>query len=169
MGNVVCGTPGPERGEGGRMTPNDASIVTRCLEKLNPELSWEELKAATPGTIYHDEVRGGVRELVMRGPVALAAYAGVPLDSKLAKIANYDHIDVPAHGGLTFGRVADNFHPAGWYWYGWDYAHLGDQLLFDTVTNLTSPDYKRWLPGMVIKDSQRTWRAFRKLLRAKRK
>ena len=78
------------------------------------------------GNILRDEVVDGLRCLILQGPVSPCAYIGIPLDSTLAD-KDYNEIDLPVHGGLTFGKAGDGDRwPAGLYWYGWDYAHYGD-------------------------------------------
>lgn len=56
----------------------------------------------------------------------MCAYIGVPEDHWLADM---DALHFDCHWGVTFnGPGGDSIRPAGWYWYGWDYAHYGDQL-----------------------------------------
>ena len=130
--------------------------------------TWEELAKDEIGTIYHDEVREGVRFIVMRGPGALCAYAGVPERHPLAG-HNYDNLPVSCHGGLTFAGKGDELRPEGWYWYGWDYAHsedycfyydspLGHNLVFVKSTS------KKWLVEDVVRDSWEALYDFRKLM-----
>jgi hypothetical protein len=79
-----------------------------------------------------DFEHAGVRCLVIEGPVgALCAYVGVPADHPLAGKSDTDPAldDLSVHGGLTFADEGDGrYRPAGWYWYGWDYAHAGDLI-----------------------------------------
>src|SRR3972149_9521935 len=68
-----------------------------------------------------------VKYQVMRGPVSLCAYVGVPMDHSLA-YQKYQDIDLDCHGGLTFSQVGDGIKwEAGYWWLGWDYAHFGDR------------------------------------------
>lgn len=88
-----------------------------------------------------DWMAGDVRCLVRVGGVGgLCGYVGVPLDHPLAG-KPYDDVDLDVHGGLTFAEEGGHGSgwPAGWYWLGWDYSHLGDYL--DCAPSLGG---KRW-------------------------
>jgi hypothetical protein len=69
------------------------------------------------------------RALVSTGPCGnFVAYVGVPADNSLAG-RDYDDMPLDVHGGLTFAAEGGRrIWPAGWYWYGWDYAHAGDVI-----------------------------------------
>lgn len=96
------------------------------------ELSFKELAELESGTILEDAYENGVRYLIVRGPCALCAYVGVPLDHPLAG-RSYEGINLDCHYGLTFAKegAENNYRPAGWFWYGWDYGHLGDRSFYD--------------------------------------
>lgn len=79
------------------------------------------------GTVYVDKEVEGYRYMVMRGPVALCAYVGVPNGHPWYG-KHYNHVDVPVHGGLTFSGPGDQYRPREWWWFGWDYGHYGDHL-----------------------------------------
>ena len=68
----------------------------------------------------------GIRILILQGPMSLCAYLGVPGKHPIAN-QDYDEIDIPCHGGLTFGQSGEKGTPwpEGFFWYGWDYAHDG--------------------------------------------
>jgi hypothetical protein len=91
--------------------------------------TFEEMAQDESGTIYEDGYESGVRYIIMRGPVALCAYLGVPLDHPLAN-QPYDDIPLRVHGGLTFGEEGKKPWPEGWFWYGWDYGHAGDKAFY---------------------------------------
>ncbi len=71
------------------------------------------------------------RALILAGPMGSpVAYVGVPSGHDLAG-KSYDDIPLECHGGLTFADEGGRGNwPAGWYWYGWDYAHSGDFMSF---------------------------------------
>lgn len=125
-------------------------------------MNFKELKDVEPGTILHDEIKDGIRFIVMRGPSALCAYVGVPSDHPLAGF-DYEGVPVNCHGGLTFSREGGDEWPEGWYWYGWDYAHAGDAVLFDRQYGLG--DDVEWAVDDVIKDSWGAIYDFRELAR----
>jgi len=123
--------------------------------------SFEEIAADKVGAVYYDdqfETDTGhpVRFVILRGTASLCAYLGIPVPHPLAN-RDYDSLSLNCHGGLTYG--ADHLYgvsePAdGWYWYGWDYAHLGDKNFWDLQT--VPPrfaDSHGWTPAEVVADS----------------
>ncbi len=77
-------------------------------------------------TILKDFLLTGTpfRGLILQAEFALCAYVGVPEDHWLADM---EGLEFDCHWGVTFrGAGGDGIRPAGWYWYGWDYAHAGD-------------------------------------------
>jgi hypothetical protein len=118
--------------------------------------TWEEVKQAKPGEIFHDEHKDGLRFIVMRGPMHLCAYVGLPSGHPLAG-HSYDDLPIHVHGGLTFGREGDGKQwPGGFFWYGWDYGHAGDYATtYDDAgwTTLASSNYRKWTTPDVIQDS----------------
>lgn len=89
-----------------------------------------EVVDAEMGHIFEDFYENNVRVLIMRGSNSLCAYMGVPADHPLADL-NYDDLPVECHGGLTWSGAGDGKNwPKGWYWYGWDYVHLGDMATY---------------------------------------
>jgi len=96
-------------------------------------VTFEQAATMPISTVFVDRHEDGYRFLVMRGPASVVAYLGVPESHPLAGRA-YDDLPLDCHGGLTFaglgGGKRDAF-PAGWYWYGWDYAHSGDRSFYD--------------------------------------
>lgn len=70
----------------------------------------------------------GLKCLVLRAQHLghLNGYVGVP-EGHPAYDRDYNEIDVEVHGGLTFGDFGDGqLRPKGFYWLGFDCAHLGD-------------------------------------------
>lgn len=110
------------------------------------EKTFQQLSELESGTILEDAYHGGVRYLIMRGPGALCAYVGVPSGHALSG-EDYDNIDLECHGGLTFsGAGSGEYHPEGFYWFGWDYAHCGDKTFYDLQDD---PDDTPWTLSMV--------------------
>lgn len=100
--------------------------------------SFEQCAKDEPGTIYADFTDEEYRCLVMRGPVAICAYIGVPKNNPLYEVDYSDEnlYGVECHGGLTFADTGSvNTFPQGYWWLGWDYAHLGD-LAFYEIGNM---------------------------------
>ena len=128
--------------------------------------TFEEMAADEPGTIYHDEIRDGIRFIIMRGPASLTAYLGVPLDHPLAGFGG-EAIPVFAHYGFTFGGFGDQWRPEDRYWYGWDYAHSGDVCFYNLKRGWgpVSTDDKKWTVSDVLKDEHGTIYEFTKLAR----
>jgi hypothetical protein len=132
--------------------------------------TWESVCAAEPGTIFLDRFDEGLRFLIMRGPAALCAYVGIPLDHPLAG-HSYDDLPVQAHGGLTFSGEGGtkSQRPAGFFWYGWDYAHSGDHSTYDEIASLKAirdrQDDTRWTVPLVEADSWHAIYDFKHLLK----
>lgn len=65
-------------------------------------------------------------------------YVGVPIGHKFYG-KNYTDIDndIDCHGGLTFSSNYENDsypldEPNDYWWFGWDYAHCGDGIDWDS-------------------------------------
>lgn len=134
-------------------------------------MNWEELLQVKEGEIILDKFDEGIRFIIIRGPSALCAYIGIPLDHPLSGF-DYDSIPIECHGGLTFAGKGDGYRPEGYYWYGWDYGHSGDYAFYyDTLPQLTnSLSYlrqqdKKWTPDEVEKDSWSAMYSFRTLMK----
>jgi len=89
-------------------------------------------------------------------------YIGVPKHSRSFAFKDYDSVDLDVHGGLTFGADGEVCSSPeflkDFYWYGWDYAHLGDAHQYDVPQDLKdkhpglfedSPYDKHWTVGEV--------------------
>lgn len=106
---------------------------------------------------------GGVRVAIMscRGS-HFTAYFGIPKEHPLAKIQSYDDLPLDVHGGLTFsgsGRLlSDDF-----YWYGWDYAHVGDKTYHESVYKSTRDEHD-WTIDEVKKEAESALYDFKKLV-----
>jgi hypothetical protein len=113
---------------------------------------------AIDGVLADIQLSGTViRGLVKQGPFSLLGYLGVP-DGHWAAAA--EELDFACHGDITFRGEGDGENlPAGWYWYGWDYAHAFDRLTLppELIRNLPNHlvDYfanrsgKAWAPEEV--------------------
>lgn len=103
-------------------------------QNMNYETAtFEELSTLKSGTILEDAYLNGVRYIIVRGPVALCAYVGVPSGHPLAN-RDYNELPLSVHGGLTYaGEGDDKPWPKGYYWYGWDYGHYGDVTFYDLI------------------------------------
>ena len=82
------------------------------------------------GCVVKDWYENGVRRLIMniRGS-HFTQYVGIPENHPLAGFS-YENLPIDCHGGLTFsskGKKETKF-PEGFWWYGWDYSHLGDYI-----------------------------------------
>jgi len=91
-------------------------------------MSWEVLDIP-PHTIVDDGYLDGVRFLIVKASSHLCAYVDVPLDHPLAGF-DYEMIPLRCHGGLTFASSGAGLYPEGFYWYGWDYGHVGDAATY---------------------------------------
>jgi hypothetical protein len=133
-------------------------------EKQVADASWEQVAADETGTVYVDRFEEGLRFIIMRGPCSLCAYVGLPVAHPLAGMS-YDDLPVNCHGGLTFSREGgvSNF-PAGFWWYGWDYAHCDDRAFYDR-SRLARGDEKEWGVREVESDSWGALYDFRKLVK----
>ena len=127
--------------------------------------TFEETVKDAAGTIYEDWFDGGVRCIIMRGPVALCAYLGVPEDHPLAG-TSYDDLPLRCHGGLTFSeKGGGKWHPAGFWWFGWDYAHAGDFCFYDLKQGAVYSRDKKWTVDEVRAEVSDVLWDFKKLVK----
>jgi hypothetical protein len=105
------------------------------------------------------------RALILEGGASLCAYVGIPADHPLAG-RNYDDMPLECHGGLTFGDAGSKRGPwpAGWYWYGWDYAHLGDITRYDRKYRTIDPDAHEWTVEEVEAEARQVMEQLKRLL-----
>jgi len=78
------------------------------------------------GHIAHDisDSQSRLRGLVLRGPYSWCAYVGAPSDHFLS---DFRDLYFKCHFGWNYDGPGDgNGLPAGYYWWGWDYAHFSD-------------------------------------------
>ena len=130
--------------------------------------AWEVLDMEV-GHIAADMFDDGLRVLIMRGPVALCCYVGVPLAHPLAG-HSYDDLSIECHGGLTYSNSGGDRWPEGFWWYGWDYAHAGDRCVYAYREPLLSrfplrADEKEWTVEDVKKDIWDALYGFKKHMR----
>lgn len=134
---------------------------------MKDEKTFEELAADKRATVYIDAFEDGVRYVILRGGGSLCAYLGIPLAHPLAG-KNYDDLPLDCHGGLTFGSEGDGKygHEKGWFWYGWDYAHLGDKSFYDLEFGFSHSDSdKEWTVGDVKAEIWSVIYDFKKLMK----
>lgn len=129
--------------------------------------SWEEMLDMKSGTTLRDWFEEDIRCIIKRSNASICAYIGVKSGHPLAN-HNYDDIPLSVHGGLTYaGEGDDAFFPNGYYWYGWDYAHLGDYVFYyDDIAGTISShkDDKKWLGKEVEQEVQSAVYDFKKLM-----
>lgn len=116
------------------------------LEQQYPETLWD-IRPLAGGTVLRDYLEDGVRVLLLRSTGSICVYLGVPLTHPLAGFS-YDDIPLDCHGGLAFSKEGDGRRwPQGFWWYGYDYSHAGDQPLFEgeaaQIVGLHDDDH-RW-------------------------
>lgn len=121
------------------------------------------------GTIVRNKKIGNLRFVILRANFSWTAYVGVPEEHELAG-KDYDSIDVDCHGGLTYaGKGGDGFLPKGYYWFGWDYAHLGDYTWYEADDYhpkfLDRTNDKKWTIEQVEHDSKETIKQFQELVK----
>ena len=122
---------------------------------------WNEVVKATPGHIFEDRFDGPCRFMILRGPVSLCAYLGVPKGHPLWGM-HHTHLHLQCHGGLNYSGEGGECLPNGFWWYRWDYAHAGDFAIFDGPTHLSS-GAKKWTVEEVKEDTWATIDQFKKL------
>jgi hypothetical protein len=135
---------------------------------------WEDVCKAERGYTFVDRYEDGVRFLIKRGGASLCAYVGIPENHPLAD-HSYELLPLHCHGGLTFGDKGDGeMFPAGFFWYGWDYAHCGDRSCYDDDEEMRAAigmpirierDETRWTPELVEKDVWLALSQFRDLMK----
>ncbi len=119
------------------------------------------------GKIVHDVFEDGLRFIIMRGPASFCAYVGIPIDHPLAGYG-YDMLPINAHGGLTFASEGGKqTWPEGYYWYGWDYVHVGDVSVYEHDKRFGSPREggKDWTIKEIISDSWSALYDFKNLMK----
>jgi hypothetical protein len=115
------------------------------------------------GTILRDWFEDGVRVVVLRANFSMNVYMGVPLGHPLVG-HSYDDLPINCHGGLTFAAEGDSELPEGYYWYGYDYCHLGDYM-WSPVDSGPLTLGKKWSLGEIVKESWEPVYDFKKLVR----
>lgn len=108
----------------------------RCLLALKARMltSFMQNRVHPPGSaahfplghIAHDirDPETRLRGIVLRGPYSWCAYVGAPSDHFLSEL---EDIRFQCHYGWNYSAPGnDNPLSAGYYWWGWDYAHGGD-------------------------------------------
>src|SRR5207249_3603572 len=96
-------------------------------------------------------------------------YIGVPEGHPLAAAESYEDLPLRVHGGLTYASHGGKEWPKGWYWWGWDYCHAGDRMMYDSavagIVSLGRESDHAWTPEEVLADAHDALYDFRKLVR----
>lgn len=136
-----------------------------------PQDDWEAAKSLEQGTIVTDWPEDGMRIIIMRSRIHFCCYIGIPKDHPLAG-HDYDLLPIQCHWGLTFGQEGDGeYYPAGYYWYGWDYAHFDDAPLYSPRveeiigTSYSATDGKKWTPKLIKEDAEDAIYDFKRLMK----
>jgi hypothetical protein len=116
------------------------------IKQLNK--TWREMQSDKSGTVYVFEKHAENAVLVMRGNLCLCGYVGVPVHSFKAGIASSD-VPLECHWGCTYSSEGKGNYPEGYWWYGWDYAHLDDRVFDDRLGAWGGRD---WHPNEVYID-----------------
>jgi hypothetical protein len=122
--------------------------------------------SADVSTVLAEGFDQGARWLVLRGPASLCAYIGLPVDHPLVRAsASYDDLPLDVHGGLTYSNEGDGkHHPAGWFWWGWDYAHAGDRCTYDLESGRNADEHL-WTIEEVTREAKDALWQFHRLSR----
>ena len=153
-----------------------AAKIRRMVSKMTETklVTWEDVCKADRGFTFVDRFDDGLRFLIKRGGASLCAYVGVPETHPLAN-HSYELLPVRCHGGLTFAAKGDGkWFPAGFFWYGWDFAHCGDRSCYDDYAEMYAKigmpikegrEDVRWTPELVEEDCWLTLSQFRDLMK----
>jgi hypothetical protein len=122
---------------------------------------WQKVIDAKPGDImweYYDP-DNDIRGYVLRGPGALCGYIGTKADhplwahsgyrNPLNTRAPYEAFDwIPVHAGMTYGGSLEGTqaHNPEYHFIGWDYAHAGDECVYDYYSKFPIPGHKWTVP-----------------------
>lgn len=118
-----------------------------------------------PRTVYADWEVGAYRCLVVRGPCSLCAYIGVKPGHPLYQ-QDYSGLGIDCHGGLTYAAEG-GFDPwaAGYWWFGWDYAHSWDMAFNDYLQHDCDPRDHAWTPDEVVAEIPEVLAQFKEMER----
>ena len=101
------------------------------------EMIYQQTRLKEPEILASGEHKGYNYYVVSLGTHP-CGYIEIPRNSKYFNV-DYDNIPVECHGGLTYGR--DFLHTVSApddnrYFIGWDYAHYGDYVGYDSMFGL---------------------------------
>mgnify|MGYP000897041619 CR=1 FL=1 len=126
-------------------------------------MKYEEIKKLETVTILKDWMDENVRVIIVRGPVSVVVYLGIPIDHTFVR-KDYNNIELDCHGGLTFSNEGDGINrPEGLWWYGWDYAHAGDKAFYEESFRISNRI--EWNDEMVAEDIVPAIQEFKKLMK----
>lgn len=115
-------------------------------------------------TILRDWFDEGLRIIVLRSIFSMNVYIGVPVDHPLAG-HDYDSLPVACHGGLTYSAAGTGDLPDGYWWYGYDYAHAGDYVWYDSGLPIFGGEDHKWSLREIVEDAWSAIYDMRKLVR----
>ena len=112
--------------------------------------------------ILFDETIGKFRIIGMNLGTHPTAYIGIPENHILAGLGMNDLNILDVHGGITFSSGGDDkYLPKGYWWYGWDYAHVGDWCGYYTEDSpFAKMNYRKWTTEEIYKEAEYVVRQF---------
>jgi len=78
--------------------------------------------------VYYDFYAGEYRVSVMRGPLSVCVYIGLPPDHPFYGKDADELGSINVHGGVSITQTGEDLLPGGLWWIGWDYAHENDKV-----------------------------------------
>lgn len=115
------------------------------------------------GEVVRSTYKDGVHIVVLRGGASWCAYLGVPESHPLAD-REYDDLPLRVHGGLTYAGKLDGKYE-GEYFYGWDYAHMGDHLWYEVPVPMLDRNEHKWTIKEVYDDAVNAVWDFKSLMK----
>ena len=114
---------------------------------VSPILTYREHRDRSPEILDKGKV-GRIEYYILNVGTHPCAYVGVSRRHKAYGMSE-EKLDLEVHGGLTYGKVG-NDDPFSKYrhWFGWDYAHYGDYLGYDSPLKTTSD--KKWTYSQIL-------------------
>jgi hypothetical protein len=116
----------------------------QTLDKNDQKHAYELTISKKEVKIVADWFDGGVRIIIMSLHSHFTVYFGIPENHPLAGFS-YNDLPISVHGGLTFAHKGDDkYLPVGFFWYGWDYAHVGDFTYFEGIEQTPFKNDRDW-------------------------
>lgn len=146
-----------------RVSVRQGGKMSKLEDKYPDDLA--DVRELKPQEVVRDWYEDGIHVVVLRGGASWCAYFGLPVTHPMS---GYDYDNIPgfgAHGGLTYCGELDGMFK-GEYFYGWDYAHLGDFCWYDIPgygkDGFQDKDHK-WTIGEVVADTKNILWEFKNL------